>query len=121
MFGFILNFPFTIIGLVSGLISLPTSITLRKNPYAFILNVRTFRWYFWGRRKARAITVGHTVLLSPKIEEHDLEHELIHVRQYEKFLFLFPFLYYYESFRKDYRNNKFEDEAFRISGSVHGG
>ena len=67
------------------------------------------------------MTVGHTILLGPKILDRDLEHELIHVRQYEQEPLVYPLLYYTELIRKGYRNSKYEDEAYRKSGSIYKG
>ena len=67
------------------------------------------------------MAAGNTILLGPKEEVHDLEHELIHVRQHNELPFIYPVFYWIETLKHGYRNNKFEDEAFRISGSVHRG
>lgn len=69
----------------------------------------------------RAATTGHVILLTDKTMKNDLEHEIIHVRQYQKYPVIFPVLYYYETFKKGYRKNRFEDEAYTISGSHYGG
>ena len=68
---------------------------------------------------ARAMAIGNTVLLGPTIEDHDLEHELVHVTQYQRMPLIYPILYHVELFRKGYRNNKYEDEAYRIAGNVY--
>src|SRR5438105_7362494 len=38
--------------------------------------------------------------------KNDYEHEIIHVRQHEKFLLIYPFLYFYERLRHGYRDRK---------------
>lgn len=119
MIGFILNIPYTLIGLIVGLVSIPTSIELRKNPNAIVMNIKKFWWVFGYMKNARAMAIGHIVLLSPKIEDKDLEHELVHVRQHERMPLIQPILYYIELFRKGYRNNKYEDEAYRIAGNIY--
>ena len=119
MIGFILNIPYTAIGLVVALVSLPTGVRFRTNPYAFILNVKKFWWTFGYRKYVRAMAIGHVVLLGPNLEDKDLEHELIHVRQHERAPLVQPILYYIELIRKGYRNNKYEDEAYREAGNVY--
>lgn len=73
------------------------------------------------KKKSRAKAIGHMILLSPKELENDLEHELIHVRQCEQYPFIFPFLYAYERLTKGYRNNRFEEEAYRLTNSYYNG
>ncbi|OHA34177.1 MAG: hypothetical protein A2928_04730 [Candidatus Taylorbacteria bacterium RIFCSPLOWO2_01_FULL_45_15b] len=121
MTGFILNTPYTLTGLIVGILSIPTSIGFRKKPYAIVMKIRSFWWAFGYMKNARAMTVGHVVLLSPKIEDRDLEHELVHVQQYERAPLIHPILYYVELMRKGYRNNKYEDEAYRIAGNIYKG
>ena len=65
------------------------------------------------------MAIGHVILLSPKIEDFDLEHELIHVQQYDQEPLIYPILYSIELIRKGYRNNKYEIEAYRIAGNVY--
>lgn len=119
MIPFILNLPYTLIGFIAALISVPTSVKFHEKPYAIIFTVKTFKWRFWTHLVPRAFTVGNTVVLGRHIEEHDLEHELIHVRQNTQFPLIYPLFYYYETFKHGYRKNKFEDEAYRLSGSVY--
>jgi len=52
-------------------------------------------------KHARAMTIGHIILLGPKELKNDFEHELIHVKQCEKYPFIFPFLYGYEAMTKE--------------------
>ena len=71
-------------------------------------------------RGVRAANIGQVILLGPKLDPKDLKHELIHVEQYMRYPFIYPFLYYYELFKKGYRNNRFEDEAYRRAGNFYG-
>ena len=119
MIGFLLNIPYTIIGLIAGLVSIPIKLEFGTNPYAFVLNVKKFWWVFGYMKHARAMAIGHVVLLSPNIENKDLEHELIHVFQYEQAPLIHPILYYVELFRKGYKNNKYEEEAYRLAGNIY--
>ncbi len=120
--GFILNIPYTFIGLFVALISGPISkIRFTNHPYALIIHVKSFWWAKGYLRGARAMTIGHTVLLGPDLEKKDLEHELIHVEQYQRVPVIHPFLYYLELIRKGYRNNKYEVEAYKKAGNVYKG
>jgi uncharacterized membrane protein len=111
MIGFILNIPFTVIGLLVALISIPTKISFRKNPYAFIVKVRKFWWAVGYMKNIRAGTIGNVVILGPNLADNDLEHELVHVEQHDRLPVIFPVLYYIELVRKGYRSNKYEEEA----------
>ena len=118
---FILNTPYTILGLVVALVSIPTKITFVTNPYAFVIYTKNFWWTFGYLKGARAMAVGHVALLGPHLEPHDVEHELIHVEQYARFPIIFPILYHLEFLKKGYRNNKYEDEAYRRAGNIYKG
>lgn len=58
------------------------------------------------------MALGNTIVLGPKIGKFDLEHEIVHVNQYLRYPLIFPILYYIELFKKGYKNNKYEKEAF---------
>lgn len=116
---FVLNFPWTLAGLLSAIIYHPVSFRFDKEKLALIFKVKDFRFKFGYLKNSRARTVGNVVMLGPDVLKNDLEHELIHVDQNIKYPFIYPFLYYYEHLKHGYRNNKFEDEAFRLSNSVH--
>lgn len=119
MIPFILNFPYTLTGLVVTLISFPTSVKFHTDPLAIIFNVKKI-WSAVGyMRGARAAAIGHIVLLSPSTEAKDLEHELVHVRQYQRLPLIFPILYHIEFIRNGYRNNKYEDEAYRLAENTY--
>ncbi|HBD25098.1 MAG: hypothetical protein A2566_02315 [Candidatus Zambryskibacteria bacterium RIFOXYD1_FULL_40_13] len=121
MIGFILNIPYTIVGLVISLISIPTKLEFRKNPYAFMVKVKKFWWVFGYVKNARAVVIGHVVIFGSNLEDKDLEHELIHVEQYQRMPLIQPILYYIELIRKGYKNNKYEDEAYRKAGNIYKG
>lgn len=62
------------------------------------LQVKSLWWRDWGYVKgARAVTIGHVVLLGPRIEYKDLEHELIHVQQHQR-IFVFKCYICYTAF-----------------------
>ncbi len=119
MLGFILNIPYTIIGLMVSLISIPTKIKINKYPRAIIFNVKSFWWTIGYMKNARAMTIGHVILLGPNVQDKDLEHELVHVEQYQRIPLIHPILYYIEFIRVGYRKNKYEEEAYDRSGSLY--
>ena len=117
MISFFLNLPNTAIGIIVGVISLPVRWRLVKG--AVVINCKNFWWARGYMRGARAAAIGYVILLSPKIENLDLEHELVHVDQHRRYPLIFPILYYIELLKSGYRNNKFEDEAYRLSGNKY--
>ena len=118
---FILDLPFTLTGIIPLILSIPYEFKFVKNPYALVFKVKSFWWIHIYRPKIRAMTVGHMVLMGPRLLRNDLEHEIIHVKQAERYPVIMPFLYLYESLTKGYRNNRFEDEAYTLSDSIYEG
>lgn len=86
-----------------------------------MVNIKYWWWAVLWMRGARAATIGHVVLIGDRTQEFDYEHELVHVRQHERYPLIFPILYYWELLRKGYRQNKFEDEAYRLGGNRYVG
>jgi len=121
MISFILNLPYTVIGLIMALISIPDKISFRLKPCSIIFKVKKLWWKLGYFKNARAMTIGHVVLLGPNLEDKDFEHELIHVEQYQRLPLIQPFLYYYELIKNGYRNNKYEDEAYKRAGNIYKG
>lgn len=119
MIGFVLNIPYTILGLVASLLSIPISVRFYSKPYAFVIRVKKFWWTVGYMRGARAMAIGHVVLLGPMVGKNDLTHELIHVEQHQRMPLIQPLLYYLELFKNGYKDNKFEKEAYQRSGSVY--
>ncbi len=118
---FILNLPITLAGIFLSILSFPYKIKLIKNPFAFVLSVKNLWWTYPYLKNARAVTAGHIILLGPKVLKNDLEHELIHVKQGERYPLIFPLLYLYELLKRGYRQNRFEYEAYTLSMSVYKG
>lgn len=119
----LLNCPWTIVGFFVALLSVPSGITTNKDgaPEAFIINVKSFWWYSWlpKMKGVRAMALGNVVLLGTEILEKDLEHELVHVRQYAQEPLLHPFFYSIETLKKGYRDNKYEKEAYDLAGNMY--
>jgi hypothetical protein len=112
---FLLNLPWTILGIILALISIPVSLRFDKQHLAFIFKVKRL----WFKKHARAAAFSHVVYLSDRTEHLDLEHELVHVQQYTRMPLLQPFLYQFETIRKGYRNNKYEVEAYALAGNEY--
>lgn len=104
-----------------GVISVPHKLSFVQKPYAFIIIAKSLWWLFGYMKGGRALAIGHVVILGPKVEEKDLEHELIHVEQHARMPLIQPVLYYIELFRKGYKNNKYEVEAYSRAGNVYRG
>lgn len=117
MFSFVLNLPYTCIGILVALFLRPLRVSWNKEGYSIIFNVRKNRLPFNCLKGWRGITIGHSIILNSTVEKKDLEHELIHIGQYVKFPFIFPLLYWIELIRKGYRDNKYEVEAYTKSGN----
>jgi hypothetical protein len=113
MISLFLNLPYTFVGFLIGLLSVPNNIKMYTNPLAVIVNVRSLWWaaMFPWMRGVRAATIGHVILLSKKTKEFDFEHELVHIKQYQEKPFIHPFLYYWQLCTKGYEKNKYEVEA----------
>ena len=120
---FILNLPYTIVGLLLAFASLPIRVSFSSNPLALIVYTKTLWWTNVGYMKgARAAAFGHVVLLGPKTEDKDLKHELIHVEQHQRRPLLQPFFYYYEQLTNGSdMNNKYERAAYERAGNVYKG
>lgn len=120
---FVLNLPWTILGIFAALLSIPKKASIRSHPLAIIIKVRSFWWYSWlpGKAGARAITNGHLVQLGPLERKNDLEHELIHVEQAVREPLVHPILYSLESIKHSYRANKYEAEAYKRAGNEYEG
>lgn len=116
---FLLNLPYTFLGIFSAVLSIPYQVRFHNNPIAIIISVKKFWWAFGNKKHSRAMNIGNIILLSPNILENDLEHELVHAKQWEQYPIIYPLLYYFESLAKGYRLNRFEDEAYRLSKSIY--
>jgi hypothetical protein len=72
-----------------------------------------------------AITIGRLILAWRPLNSVELAHELVHVRQWQRHGFLFPFAYLAASLAARraggawYRDNAFEVEARGDTGAAH--
>lgn len=120
MISIFLNFPYTLLGIISALVTLSYSVKIHKNPFAIVFRTNHCWWGIGWYKYMRACTIGNVILLTQKELKNDFEHELVHIRQQERYPFIFWFMYLWETFRKGYKNNKYEVEAYKLSKSYFG-
>ena len=65
------------------------------------------------------MAMGNIVLLGKNILDNDMEHELVHVEQFEREPFIHPFLYQYQNLVYGYKENKYEKEAYGKAGNTY--
>lgn len=122
MIGFILNIPWSVVGLLVGILSVPKSVKWHARPYAAIITVKSLWWAIGYMKRARAVAIGHIVILGPEIEEKDPEHELIHIEQHERMPLVQPLLGLIEIIKHGASSkNKYEAEAYQRAGNVYKG
>ncbi len=119
MIAILLNGAWSLLALAAAIISIPYKIQFHSSPLAIVISVRSFWWK--RARGVRATTAGSVILCGPKLESHDIEHELVHIEQYCREPFIHPFLYLYQSWKYGYRNNKYEIEAYARAGNSYRG
>lgn len=119
-------FPWTLLGLAFGVLGLLTGGKVQRVGRVIEFHGGIPAWLL--RRApiiggAAAITFGHTVLARTKDDlDHSREHELVHVRQYERWgLFFVPAylgcsLWLMLRGKHAYWDNPFEREAYGRSG-----
>ena len=116
---FILNFPWSLLGLLCGLLSLPRNTKASKPQFVLVVNVKRL-WIneIFLRRRVKGFTLGNTVLLSDMADTSTYDHELIHVGQFMKAPFIFPLLYCFKSIKNGYQCNQYEKEACQQSNKL---
>jgi hypothetical protein len=119
LLAFLLNLPWNIFGLLLALTCIPSKPKIHYHPVAISFNVRYFWWGIGLYRGLRASCIGNVIFIGPKAMPNDLEHELIHVEQFIRYPFIFPFICLVEIFRNGIGpKNKFEKEAYESSKST---
>lgn len=118
--------PYSLLGLAIGGVGLLTGgkVQVRSGVVEFYEGaVKRFLHLHPGGQFTLAMTLGHTVLGQTEAALHiSREHELVHVRQYERWGPLFGPAYLGCSLvlwlmgRRAYRDNPFEVEAYGVSG-----
>jgi hypothetical protein len=118
--------PYTLFGLLIGAIGLCTGGRVRLRDGVLEFYGGAAKWFVArlpGGQFTMAITFGHTVL-GPIEAALDIchAHEMVHVRQYERWGFFFGpaylgcSLYLWLAGRRPYYDNPFEREAFEKTG-----
>ena len=112
--------PYTILGLFFGCLGLLTGGKLHKSAGAIEFYGGAVGWFL--RRlpiRPSAMTLGHTIVGLTKSDlDRTRAHEMIHVRQYERWGFFFVPAYFLASLiawwqgKNYYRDNAFEVEAY---------
>lgn len=111
--------PATALGLAAALASL--SRPRIQGPILLCRSHRGFARWFLARRGYCAITLGHMVLLTPAASPEILAHEMVHVRQTERWgpaflpAYLVAMLAARLKGRDPYWDNRFELEARRLA------
>lgn len=114
---FVLNLPYTFLGFLTAFLSLPRTIAINRSPFAVVIKVKKLHQVIWWKKGIRGITIGNMILLG-NIDGKTFEHELVHIKQFEKYPIIFPILYVLELIKNGYRNNKYEIEAYRVAGNI---
>lgn len=110
----ILNLPWSIFGLLIALISLPKNVKL--NPKELVLTVKV-KWLWLSsliiNRKVRGLTMGNVIMISNASINATFNHEMTHIKQFQKVPLLFPLLYCVEFMKSGYRQDEYEKEAYK--------
>lgn len=111
--GHVWALPGTFLGLLLGATTLKRP-TVRRGILVFSGNGGFARLH--RKMGFAAITLGHVVIVNRALDDRLLEHELVHVRQWEM-LGPFMFVAYPIASIAGYRRNPFETAARRRSGA----
>jgi len=113
---FFVNLPWTIIGTLNAIISLPIRVEIVPGRLTVIIWVKSIRFI---PKRFNGWTCGHAILVKTNVLHDDdvtaeriKSHELVHVEQFDKFWGIFPFIYLAEHLRHGYHGNRFELEAY---------
>jgi len=107
---YLLNAPWTFLGIIHLLLCLPYKVEVRE--HALIFYSITCGLIHLYKPKVRGFVVGNIVTIRRNVPHNILEHELVHIDQCMRYPFIFYFLYVYELLRKGYWKNRFEVEAY---------
>ncbi|OHA93790.1 MAG: hypothetical protein A3E02_00290 [Candidatus Zambryskibacteria bacterium RIFCSPHIGHO2_12_FULL_38_34] len=108
----IINTPWTILGILTGLICLIYKIKPDKRGFILIFVKRLWVTEIFLKRQTYGLVLGNIIILSQYADQKTLIHEIRHhIEQFKKMPLIFPVLYLYENYKSGYVNNKFEIEA----------
>lgn len=106
---YILNAPYTAVGLLNLLFCVPYKLSFAKDALVFTcLTCGLAHVYGLG---VRGFATGNIAVVRRGQGQNIIDHELVHIEQYMRHPFIFGFLYLWES-RRGYWKNKFEAEAY---------
>ena len=111
---FILNLPWSFLGLLIGAISLPRSLKLDYKKFVLVIKVRQL--WLSGLiigRKVKGLTMGNVMMLSDASISATYSHEMTHIKQFRKIPLLFPLFYCLEFVKNGYRQDQYEKEAYK--------
>jgi hypothetical protein len=118
--------PYTLLGLLIGGIGLCTGGRVRVRGRVLEFHGGAVKWFVAHLPHGQftlAFTLGHTVLGQSEASlDISRDHELVHVRQFERWgplmgpAYLLASLFLWLLGRQPYRDNPFEREAFKESG-----
>ena len=118
---FISNLPWSIVGIMTAMLSIPKKVKFSKKPSAIIFYIRSFWWYSWIPRfkKVRGITNGHIISVNDEADDLDVKHALIHVEQNMRYPLISGFVFGFEQLIHGFgpERNRFEKEAYERSRS----
>ena len=126
LFGMIWASPYTLLGLILGALGLCTGGAARIRGHVIEFHGGAVKWllqqFFFGEG-AMAFTLGHTVLgQTAAALDISWDHELIHVRQFERWgplmgpAYVGCSLVLWLKGRRPYHDNPFEREAYEKAG-----
>jgi len=107
---YLLNLPWTLIGIVNVPFCLPYKASFRKE--AVVVHGLCCGLVHLYAPRAKGFAIGNLAVVRKSAKPGILEHELIHVEQHMRYPFIYQFLYFYENLHKGYWNNRFEIEAY---------
>ncbi|MEK7138022.1 MAG: hypothetical protein AAB787_00795 [Patescibacteria group bacterium] len=109
---FLLNIPWTFLGFFIALISLPQNFKFNHQNLVIVAKVK-WLWLssFLIGRKVRGLTLGNVIMLSNAAIDKTLNHEMTHIKQFQRFPLIFPLLYCLDFAKNGYQANKFEIET----------
>ncbi|MDB5245204.1 MAG: hypothetical protein JWN90_309 [Parcubacteria group bacterium] len=116
---FILNLPYTFVGIITALVLFPKKVTFNKENSALVFYVKGEYVFFTYMKGWRGMALGNVVIPNPREFPNDLEHELIHLEQYRRYPLIMFWMNLLELLRKGYKNNRFEIEAYARSNSLY--
>ncbi len=112
---YLLNLPWSLLGLCNAFFSIPVRIQIKKN--ALVFHSQCCGLVHFYAPKAKGVTLGNIIIVKKSAPQNITNHELIHIEQAMREPFLFQILYIVELLRKGYWKNKYEIEAYNRSNS----